>query len=195
MRAFLGIFPSREIVDDFRLFKQQLKKQKQNLRFVPAPDMHLTVKFLGTSVSQASAEFVKDVIGNILKTKNPFDITIRTIRFGLPQDTKSRLLIAEIEESKELENLVERIDEELARKGLKDIYPRRRRFIPHITLAKIHGNYHSKKIQEINDAIDRATFESAGKAFTVNTVKMIHAEPVKDGQVYRVLKEYELTDE
>jgi len=195
MRIFLGVFPPREIVDDFRSFKQQLKKQKQNLRFIPAPDIHLTVKFLGTNVSQASAGFVKDVIGNTLKTQTPFDVTIRDVRFGLPQDTKSRLLIAEIEESEELENLVERIDAELARKNLKDVYPRRRRFIPHITLARIHSNYHSKKIREINDAIDQAIFESAGRTFTVNMIKMINAEPVKDGQVYRVLKEYKLSEE
>jgi len=195
MKVFLGVFPPVEIVNDFRSFKQQLKKQKQNLRFVPAPDIHLTVKLLGTNVSSSSVGVVQDVIGNVLKTQKPFDVTIKGVRYGLPQDTKSRLLIAEIEESLELENLVERIDAELARKDLKDIYPRRRRFIPHITLARIHGNYHKKKIQEINDAIDRAAFESAGKTFTVETIKMIHSEPVKDGQIYRTLKEYGFSEE
>jgi len=87
MRVFLGIFPPAEVVNDFRSFKQQLKKQKQNLRFVPAPDVHLSVKFLGTNVSQASAELVKDVIGNVLKTEKPDLLLVQ----GLPVSVRQRL--------------------------------------------------------------------------------------------------------
>lgn len=191
MRAFLGYFPNEEFKTAFKDLKQQLRKQKQNLRFVPAPDIHLTLKFLGADLFENTTDYVKDDVWNVVREHAPFDITISNVRFGFEKDRNPRVLNVSIVESEKLNNLVSDIETIVSRGKYPDLYPPRD-FRPHFTLARIHGNYHQKKVREIQEALAAANWTGAGITMKFNSFKLIESEQGKDGMVYRTLEEFTL---
>lgn len=193
MRAFIGIFLPKEIQYDFKSLKQQLRKQKRNLDFVPAPDVHLTIKYLGPAVEDSTVDELQNIIPNILRRHRPFDLTLGKIVLGFPHDRYPKILNISVEPSRRLENLVGDVENALAGGRFGDIYPTKRDYIPHITIARLHGNIHQKKIGEVEDALDRAIWEGEGKDIPVNSIRLIHSEKGKDGYIYRELGEFDLT--
>ncbi len=193
MQAFLGIFPTKDILYDYKSFKLQLRKQKQNLRFVPAPDVHLTLKYLGPEVGERTIEELKNIIPNVLKEHKPFELSLSKIQLGFPHDKFPKVLNIMLAPSPELTQLVLDVEHALGGGRFKDLYAPKKDYIPHITIGRLHGNIHRKKIGEVNDAIERATWEGFGKVMPVTSIKLVHSDPAKDGYVYRELGEFQLT--
>ena len=192
MRAFLGIFPPKEIAAVFRDYRQQLRKQKQNIAFVPAPDIHLSLKFLGPDVSEKSIADITEICRNIVGRYKPFEIELSDVRFGFGHASKPRILFASIVENKIVNELAGEIESAIPRLKFPDTYPPRGKFVPHFTLGRIRGNIHQKKIQEILDAVKQKPFEGKGMKFVVDTIRLVNSIKVKDGQRYEVVEEFRL---
>lgn len=192
MRTFLGIFPTEEITAIFRNYKQQLRKQKQNLKFVPAPDIHITLKFLGPDVSRETMNDLLPVFRNLFKKYEQFEIILSKVQFGFEHDAKPRILLVKIKENEEINELVRQIENLTPRKKYSDLYPPRGRFVPHFTLGRIRGNIHRKKINEIREAVGASNFEGAGKRMLVKNIRLINSVQGKEGMVYHTLEEFDL---
>lgn len=192
MRVFLGVFLPKEIQTDFKTYKQQIRKLKKHLRFVPAPDLHLTFKFLGADVSEESVEQVKVIIENLVPKIKPFDIKFSNIQLGFERDKMPELLNITFEESEDLHHFVKEIEGSLGGGIFKDVYSPRRDFVSHVTIGRLHGNIHKKKINEVNEVLGRATWESLGKKLRIEKFALITSELGKDGPIYKTIAEFEL---
>jgi 2'-5' RNA ligase len=193
MRSFLGVFLPRDIQYDYKSFKQQLRKQKQNLDFVSAPDLHLTLKYLGPSVNASTIEEIKNIIPNVLRSHKFFELKISDIKLGFHHEKFPNVLNINYAPNTKLIRLVDDIEQALGGGRFRDILPPKRDYIPHTTIAKLHGNIHRKKINEVRDAVNNAGWEGTSKSISVNCIKLINSEKLKSGYIYREICEFTLS--
>jgi len=179
MRSFLGVFLPRDIQYDYKSFKQQLRKQKQNLDFVSAPDLHL--------------EEIKNIIPNVLRSHKFFELKISDIKLGFHHEKFPNVLNINYAPNTKLIRLVDDIEQALGGGRFRDILPPKRDYIPHTTIAKLHGNIHRKKINEVRDAVNNAVWEGNSKSISVNCIKLINSEKLKSGYIYREICEFTLS--
>jgi 2'-5' RNA ligase len=192
MRSFIGIFLPEEIKQDFKDLKVQLRKQKQNVDFVSAPDAHLSLRFIGNSVSENSIEEIRSALHNVISDFNKFPIILSSLELGYPGEKFPKHLNISIKPNKDLDELYWAIEKALPGKHFRDIYTPQRDWIPHITIGRLHGNIHRKKIMEVEDAVNGAIWNGKDKSFTVEKLTLIRSEKVKDEFVYHVIDEFKL---
>lgn len=120
MRLFIGLFPTKEYLDYYRDVMREFGKEKRNLRPVNLEQIHLTVRFIGPDVSLGS----KTKIANeLVKMAGSFPkplIHIDKIRFGFARQHDPRVLLAEIERNRDLDELTNRIHKVVRNANQKD---------------------------------------------------------------------------
>jgi len=132
VRLFLAIDLNSGTLNNLQNKTEELKSFFPNARWCKKNTMHLTIKFFGTIPLLSVVEIgkaVKSVIGE----KNPIRFEVKGIG-GFPSVENPRVLWAGITEGKEkIIQLAEEISIELEK---YDFIPERKKFVPHITLAR-----------------------------------------------------------
>lgn len=149
-------------------------------RWVPPENYHVTLRFIGEVPSHV-AQDVDDALLNI--RARGFSLVLT----GMGTFAKGGLtnaLWAGVEKSPQLEHLRTKIDNALRRCGLE---PERRRFQPHVTLARLDNTVEAKV----------AAFVQAHNLFRTNPLPVEHftlfsSLLCKDHAVYTPEAEYEL---
>ena len=126
MRLFVGIDLPWELREEL----VRLRTSLPGARWAPEKNLHLTLRFIG-EVDPNAAEDI-DVALHCLRGKR-FPLTLSGI------GTQSRAgrettMWAGVEKSRALEHLQAKVETALQRAGRK---PERRRFLPHVTLARL----------------------------------------------------------
>jgi len=99
-------------------------------RWVTAENLHVTLRFIG-DVDTRTADQAHTSLQAVQFT--PFDLQLRGVAtFG---ERKPRLLYVGVEPSQELNSLYARINAAHARAGMTA--PNERRYVPHVTLARL----------------------------------------------------------
>jgi len=191
MRVFIATFPQTEVVHAIKTFRGELRKIKKHIDFLPTPDIHLTLRFLGPDVSQETIEDLTPKLQNIAGHTKPFEVRIGDIQFGFANDTKPRTLIALLEDNEYLSQLRSNIESQIDRRIHTDTYPSKTR-VPHLTLGRIHGNIHSKKIREIREKIATVEFGAKDMLLEVNSFDLVNNLQVKRGEHFKKIKNFEL---
>lgn len=101
-------------------------------RWSPPVNQHLTVRFIG-EVDGVAYESIRRTLGAI--ERDPFPLTLSGVGFFPPRKTP-RVLWAGVEDEPRLHELHQAVDRALVQAGLE---PERRKFSPHITLARLQG--------------------------------------------------------
>jgi 2'-5' RNA ligase len=102
------------------------------LRWVPPENYHLTLRFIG-EVNRPGAEEVDEALAMI--RARPFDLTLGGLGIFERQGRVQSLWVG-AERSSGLAHLQAKVETALQRAGLE---PERRRFAPHVTLARPDG--------------------------------------------------------
>jgi 2'-5' RNA ligase len=150
-------------------------------RWVPAENMHLTLRFIGETPGHR-AEDVDEALA-ALRARS-FAVTLAGIgTFGKGGRTTS--LWVGVERNPQLDHLQNKIEIALQRCGLE---PERRRFQPHVTLARLDNAVESKLV----------SFVQAHNLFRADPVPVGHftlfsSRLGKEQSVYTAEVEYELT--
>ncbi|HLF59056.1 MAG TPA: RNA 2',3'-cyclic phosphodiesterase [Alphaproteobacteria bacterium] len=128
MRLFVAI----ELPESVRVRLAMLAGGIPGARWVPAENMHLTVRFIG-EVDEAS---VHDVDAALQSVEAPaFELTLEGIgHFGPPRAARS--LYVGVARNPALAHLRDKIESALVRAGFE---PEGRKFSPHITLARLRN--------------------------------------------------------
>lgn len=101
-------------------------------RWVPARNLHLTLRFIG-EIDEAAAEEIHHQLARV--AAESFALTVAGL--GLFGDSRhAHTLWAGIERSEPLARLAGRVDAAVVRAGQK---PEPRRFTPHVSLARLKG--------------------------------------------------------
>jgi 2'-5' RNA ligase len=180
IRAFIAITLSEEVYQGLEQVIAGLKEKLSGvpLRWVPARNIHLTIKFLG-NVSMTNLEMLKKAIHTEAGQHAAFEMSVG--RFGaFPSLQRPRVLWVGVEASKSLQLTQLGIENVTSRLG----YPREDRpFSPHLTLARVSRNASPQDIKAISQAISNYEVGFLG-AFRVEEIHLYRSDLMRGGAVY-----------
>jgi 2'-5' RNA ligase len=180
IRAFIAIDLSPEIqhrLDEVAsTFRGQLPKIP--IRWVPALNIHLTLKFLG-DVSLSNLNILTDMIQAEISTHRQFDISVGGSG-AFPNIHQPRIIWIGVEAPPELASIQNGIEATTGRLG----YSREERaFSPHLTLGRVSRNASSQDIKAISKALDTTRIGFLG-ATCVEKVHLYRSDLRPTGAVY-----------
>jgi 2'-5' RNA ligase len=167
VRAFIAIDLSTEIRIRLDHVIAHMKSSMQDtpLRWTPAGNIHLTMKFLG-DVSVSNLEILKKILQAESARHHQFEISVGQVG-AFPSIHRPRVVWAGVEAPAELAAVQSGIENELARLG----YAREEReFSPHLTLGRVSRNATPLEIRGIGDRLGKVKVGYLG----ATAVKEIH---------------------
>jgi len=161
MRLFVAMDIPEDVRSALAALIAKLRPAHRNARWVRIEGLHVTLKFIGETSSEKSAE-IKNTLASI-PSSAPIQINFRGLGF-FPNDRRPRVLWAGIAAGAELSALASSVDTALASMA----FPREERaFSPHLTLARFDT---PRGLDALHAAIEKAAPFEFGSA----TAKEFH---------------------
>jgi len=161
IRAFIAIDLTHEIrqrLDEVILaFKKQLDRVP--VRWVPAINIHLTLKFLG-DVSLANLEILTEMLRTESSSHHPFEISVGGSG-AFPNSRRPRVVWVGVEAPPELAIVQNGIVNAMDRLGY---HSEDRSFSPHLTLGRVSRNASPQDISAISKALETTRVGFLGAA-------------------------------
>ena len=180
IRAFIAVDLSAEVLGRLEYLSGQLKAHMpaKAVRWVPAKNIHLTLKFLGdVSVSNL------DVLYKILEAeagKQP-EFEVRVAGLGaFPSTHRPRVIWVGVEAPAELSALQRCIEAETSRLGYVG---EERDFSPHLTLGRVSRNVTASELRQISEALVGAKAGALGIC-PIKAVHLYRSELNPQGSIY-----------
>lgn len=183
IRAFVAIDLPPDVQDCLTQISAQLKGQvgKKSVRWVPIPNIHLTLKFLG-DVSVNNLDVLQEIISAEAAQQKQIEISIGRLG-AFPKAAHPRVVWVGVEAPPELTALQRGIEAGTTKVG----YPKdKRAFYPHLTLGRVSRNASPKEIRTIGDIIRSSEVGFLGAA-SVQAVHFYKSELMPSGAVYTKL--------
>jgi 2'-5' RNA ligase len=125
----MRLFVALALPDQLRVELASIMGGVAGVRWIPAQNLHLTLRFIGEVQSWQAQE-----IDDALAAVRPRAFELQVAGVGtFERDGRVTALWANVERSERLSHLAQKIETALQRAGLP---PERRKFAPHITLAR-----------------------------------------------------------
>ena len=178
MRTFISVSLPREIVNIKKMLQSTINSKGAEIKWVRDGNMHLTLKFIGYA-----PETSVDDINNTLKsvTEEFSTISLSLVGSGcFPRPERARTLWVGIDgELDKLDDFVDAINAHLEPLG----FPiEERKFIPHVTLARI--NYPQKQTPDITQFLN-TTF--AELPMNISRINLMSSHLFSKGAGYTIL--------
>ena len=150
IRAFIALDLSSEISQRLDQISSDLKKRMppNGVRWVPAKNIHLTLKFLG-DVSTANLESLQKMIQVESEKVPPFDISVGSVG-AFPNVRRPRVVWVGVTALQALPALQHNIETSANRLGYP---PEDRPFSPHLTLGRVNRNISPADLQYVGQAL------------------------------------------
>ena len=179
VRAFIAIELSPEIYKRLDQVINQLKDclSGMPIRWVPAQNIHLTIKFLG-DVSVANLEMLEKII----LSEAPFEVSIGELG-AYPSLRRPRVIWVGVKAPPELTGFQRGVETETARLGYT---PEKRAFSPHLTLGRVSRNANSEGVKEIGLVLGDCKVGFLG-ATRIKSVYLFRSDLKPGGAVYSKL--------
>ncbi|OAF00849.1 2'-5' RNA ligase [Bradyrhizobium centrolobii] len=173
------LFTGLEIPAEVGQTLSNLRGGLPGARWIDPENYHVTLRFIG-DIDGASANEIASMLFRV--NRKPFEVKVRGLTsFG---GRKPRAVVAAIEPSKPLIELQAELERMMQRIGLD---PEGRKFIPHVTLARLHD----ASDQDVADYLSlRGYFPS--KVFTAERFVLFSSRASTGGGPYVVEDSYDL---
>ena len=187
-RVFLALFPDDKTLEATRDVVRSFKKEARNLRFLNLDQMHITLQFLGNSVSNDSIEYISEELERHKSELSPQVIRLTDVMFGFPGQRIPKLIYWDVESTNELKTFTRDVHGFIKDLELPDINPQKdhAKLIHHMTLGRVKNSASkslAKNIKSIIQGIniDKVEFKATELAFVSSTL-------TNTGPVYRFIK-------
>jgi len=180
VRAFVAIDLPAEVRDQIDEVTDCLKSRLVDvpIRWVPASNIHLTIKFLG-DVSIANLEVLNGILQAEADRHTGFEISIGELG-AYPSIHRPRVIWVGVEAPEDLFNLHSGIENETIRLG----YPLERRpFSPHLTTGRVSRNASASQVRQIGGVLEHCTTGFLGAA-CINEIHLYRSDLRPTGAVY-----------
>jgi len=188
VRCFIAIGLPDEIRDGLAQLQAQLKTGNQpGVKWVDPYGVHLTLKFLG-SVAADRIDQISRAMEEAVRGIPPFHLKVEGL--GVFPSLR-RVQVAWVGISGEVDRLAhlqQRLESNLAGLGFT---PERRRFTPHLTLARLRDRASSEERQGFGQLIAGTRFELA-YSFQVDAISLMRSQLTREGAVYSRISAVEL---
>lgn len=148
------------------------------VRWVPAENVHLTVKFLG-DVSPANMEMLEQMLTQEVSQHQPFEMGFGGLG-AFPNPKRPRVIWIGIQAPPGLAALQHGIEAATATLGYSD---EKRPFSPHLTIGRVKQNVGSSGMQQIRTALEETQIGPLGTAL-VGAVHLFKSDLKPTGAVY-----------
>lgn len=150
-------------------------------RWVPTENFHLTLRFIGEVAAHEAEEI--DIALSALRGRG-FPLTLASVG-TFAKGGRETTLWAGVERNPALEHLQTKVETAMKRAGLA---PKRRRFTPHVTLARLDGSVVPDKLAAFVQA--RNLFRA--QPFEVEHLTLFSSRLGKEASAYTAEVEYPL---
>jgi 2'-5' RNA ligase len=150
IRAFIAIDLTPEIYQQLAEVAADFNELLDGypIRWVPATNIHLTLKFLG-DVSISNLDMLTDILKTEVSNHNPFEMSVGGSG-AFPSTRRPRVVWVGIEAPPELNAVQMGIENEMSCLG----YSREKRpFNPHLTIGRVSRNAGSHDVKVISDVV------------------------------------------
>jgi len=177
----IDISDNQEVNNIYREVKKKLFNNK--IRWTKPENMHITLKFLGSTPAEKVKNIV-EVMGNVAKDYK--EIEMNFSRVGLfGSSYKPRVIWLGFKENLVLTELAENLKRKLEPIGFP--YDRQN-FVPHLTLGRINKIESKSYFQSVLNGYKKLDLQ----AFQIKKIYLFESILQKEGPEYRVLHEVDL---
>jgi 2'-5' RNA ligase len=186
IRSFIAIEFPAEIQQRLDQVSRQVRQRLSGLpgsivRWVPAENIHLTLKFLG-DVSVANLDLLQEMLLAEAREHHAFELSVGGLG-AFPDLHRPRVVWVGIQAPPELAALQGGIESRMEKLG----YPREERpFSPHLTLGRITRNANNTEARQIGDALQAAKVGFLG-VVGAGEVRLFKSDLKPGGSVYTCL--------
>jgi len=169
----MRLFVALELPEPVKAALDRLVCGVPGARWLPPENLHLTLRFVGEADGPGTEDLV-DALSHVAEL--PFDLSVENVGH-FESGRRARTLWAGVARSPALARLQSRIETAVRRAGFP---PERRRFVPHVTLARLDGT----PPQEVSRFISAHSLFRA-PTFTVAGFVLYSSFLTKNGAVHR----------
>ncbi len=156
--------------------RQQVKRGL--VRWVAAQNMHLTLRFLGDTVSSSLGQ-IQQMLTSQAALFQPMEIKVGG--FGVfPNPRRPRVLWIGIQAPADLSTLQHRTESLAQSAGFE---AESRPFSPHLTLGRVSQKISSSEAQALRSTLEAIRVGELG-SFTAEAIHLIHSDLRPDGAIY-----------
>jgi 2'-5' RNA ligase len=186
LRTFVAVPLPPEIKQAAAGVMDEIKFREADVKWVPAENFHLTLKFLGETPS-SQIESICGAIQSAITEMKPFQVTFHGVG-AFPKIDRPQVIWIGIQEGHEpLKALAGRIESQLDIIG----FPREKRpFSVHLTLGRLRS---SKGIGQLAAKIRSVQDREIG-SFQVDRVVLMRSDLRPAGPIYTPFKEFFLSE-
>lgn len=184
LRAFIALEIPAKVQKDIYHATSSLRNGTGSLiRWVPAENMHLTLKFLG-DISPANVEFLTQMIRAEADSHHCFDIHLTGLG-SFPSPQRPRVIYIGLQAPTELEALQHAVESAARRLGYES---EDRSFSPHLTIGRVKRalRISATDQQKIRHVLEETKIDSLGTA-RVDSVHLYKSDLKPTGSVYTKL--------
>ncbi len=180
IRAFIAIDLPGDLQKRLEQVSARLKQRvnRSAVRWVPANNLHLTLKFLG-DVSEANLDLLKEVLQSVVAEHSSFEFSVGGLG-AFPTMRRPRVIWVGIEAPPELTAVQSALENRLARLGYS---PEERPFSAHLTLGRVARTADSQDVQKIADGLQAMKIGFLG-AVQVHHVHLYRSDLEPTGAEY-----------
>lgn len=181
LRLFIAVNLPEEVKRSLNTVSEELRKLPSDAKWVESENLHLTVQFLGR-VAGDRVPAVTDALSRAAEGMAPFRLEFSGV--GLfPSEQRPRVLWVGVSgETGVLFRLHRRVRQEMERIGFE---PEKRRFSPHLTLARMRSPVGFPALMERAEKLARV--RGGFGAALISSVDLMLSELSSPGPRYSVL--------
>ena len=178
IRIFISVFAPKEIVNIKEMLKTTIDTRGIKIRWIQDGNMHLTLKFIGNTTEE-SIDSINNAIHDVVKDTPFINLSISGTGCFSKRDRANTLWVGIKGDLDKLEQLILNINNKLEPLG----FPiERRKFLPHITIARINPN--QKKKPDISNFLNTTFMELPMKIVKIN---LMQSQSFPKGSFYTIL--------
>lgn len=179
IRCFIAIELPVEIKDELtRIIKILRENIPEGIRWIPADNIHLTLKFLG-DVKVDHIDLIKNAITKSVFSMLPFNISLTKVG-AFPNITRPHVIWLGLDAPGDLVELVAKINSHTDEIG----YPSETRpFSPHLTLGRISKMINSNQNQQIGAFLKNNELKISKTSILTNII-LYRSELTPTGAIY-----------
>jgi 2'-5' RNA ligase len=183
LRAFIAIEIPVQLQNSIERHTSRLRQTlgDQIVRWVPAQNMHLTLKFLG-DIATSHVEFIRQLIAQEAASHQEFELQISGLG-SFPSSRRPSILWAGLHSPPELASLQKSIEAGALRLGYEK---EERPFSPHLTLGRVRQNISPAEMQQVRNALGTIQLGNIGIS-RVDSIHLIKSDLFPSGSVYTKL--------
>lgn len=179
-RAFIAIDLSPDIVRKVDEVSASLRERMGDLpvRWTPAKNVHLTLKFLG-DVSTTYVDRLAEIIARVARSHESFEMSVGSLGI-YPDARRPRIVWLGVEAPQVLHTIQRSIEQETNRLGYE---AGDRDFSPHLTIGRVSRGADYRELKEIGTFLEGETVGFLG-ATRVDQVNLYRSDLKPSGAVY-----------